>query len=179
MAAEDDGKSGFPWACKTGDLVGVQEAVNAGADVNMVSTDVNKRTPLHWAADFGQLEVAQYLVAQGAKPDAPDNFGITPLLAAVYASHDNVVQYLASLGVDLSVKGPDGMTPLEAAEKASTKEILKAAGATAGASFSAAPEKPMATSAPTASRPAPPASSRAPPKAPPKKSGGLFGFGKK
>ena len=175
MAADDEGKSGFPWAVKTGDLAGVQEAVAAGADVNMVSSDINKRSPMHWAADFGQLEVMQYLVSQGAHLDSPDNFGITPLLAAVYANHDNVVEYLCGLGVNLSAKGPDNLTALEAAEKASTKEILKKAGATAaGSSSSAGQDAPLQTS--SASAPRPPTAARAPPKAPPSKSRfGLFG----
>jgi len=49
--------SGFPWAVKTGDMKGVQEAVNDGEDVNQVSNDTNKRTPMHWAADYNQVEV--------------------------------------------------------------------------------------------------------------------------
>jgi ankyrin repeat protein len=49
-----------------------------------VSQDVNRRTPMHWAADFGHVEVLQYLHSKGAQINAKDNFGITPLLAAVY-----------------------------------------------------------------------------------------------
>ena len=171
MAAED-GSSGFPWAVKTGDLNGVQEAVAAGADVNMVSQDTNRRTPVHWAADFGQLEVMKYLVSQGAKFDTPDNFGITPLLAAVYEKHDAVVEYLCSLGANLSARGPDGMTPLEAAETSSLKTILKNAGAADAPAAAAAPP-------PTAAAAPPSTASRAPPKPPAKPSKGFFGFGKK
>ena len=49
-----------------------------------ISQDTNKRTPMHWAADFGHTEVLRYLHSKGANVNATDNFGITPLLAAVY-----------------------------------------------------------------------------------------------
>ena len=39
---------------------------------------------MHWAADFGHVEVLKYLHSKGAKVNVNDNFGITPLLAAVY-----------------------------------------------------------------------------------------------
>jgi len=48
--------SGFNWAVKTGDLAGVKDAVERdGEDVNQVEASVSKRTPMHWAADFGQV----------------------------------------------------------------------------------------------------------------------------
>jgi ankyrin repeat protein len=53
--------SGFPWAVKTGDMKGVQVAVDEGEDVNQVSNDTNKRTPMHWAADYNQVEVGLVL----------------------------------------------------------------------------------------------------------------------
>mmetsp|Transcript_39523 Transcript_39523/g.62493 ORF Transcript_39523/g.62493 Transcript_39523/m.62493 type:complete len:133 (-) Transcript_39523:69-467(-) len=121
-------KSGFPWAVRTGDLKGVKEAVEKeGADVNMVSQDTNKRTPMHWAADFGHTEVLKYLHSKGANCNVKDNFGITPLLAAVYESHEEAVKFLVSIGADTNVTGPDGMTAFEAAEKQSIKALLKPA----------------------------------------------------
>lgn len=60
-------KSGFVWAVRTGDLATVQDAVNKGENVNAVDATVNKRTPLHHAADFGQTEVINFLLSKGAK----------------------------------------------------------------------------------------------------------------
>ena len=60
-------KSGFVWAVKTGDLATVQEAVTKGENVNQPDATVNKRTPLHHAADFGQTEVINFLISKGAK----------------------------------------------------------------------------------------------------------------
>lgn len=118
-------KSGFSWACKTGDMKGVTEAVNAGEDVNQVDGTVNGRTPLHYAADFGQVEVISFLIAKGAKVDAADRFGITPLLAAVYEGHAEAVAALISAGADKSITGPDGKTALEAAESDAVKAALQ------------------------------------------------------
>eukprot|EP00211_Chloroparvula_japonica_P013604 CAMPEP_0119131818 /NCGR_PEP_ID=MMETSP1310-20130426/10651_1 /TAXON_ID=464262 /ORGANISM="Genus nov. species nov., Strain RCC2339" /LENGTH=125 /DNA_ID=CAMNT_0007122413 /DNA_START=81 /DNA_END=458 /DNA_ORIENTATION=+ len=123
---EAEERSGFPWAVRTGDLKGVKECVEKeGADVNMVSQDTNKRTPMHWAADFGHVDVLKYLHSKGADPNAKDGFGITPLLAAVYESHEDAVKFLVGVGADKGAKGPDGMTAYEAADKASIKQLLK------------------------------------------------------
>src|SRR3989338_5447490 len=112
-------KSGFNWACKTGDLKGVKEAVEVQKeDVNQVDATVNRRTPLHWAADFGQTAVIEYLLSKGAKVDAKDAYGITPLLAAVYENHADSVKVLVKNKADKKLKGPDGKTALEAAESA-------------------------------------------------------------
>jgi len=119
-----DKSKGFDWAVKNGDLNGVKEFVEKNSvDVNM--KDANQRTPAHWAADFNQREVLQYLVSKGAKVDSLDKYGITPLLAAVYEGHKEVVELLLKLGAKKDIKGPDGKTPLEAAEKDSIKALLK------------------------------------------------------
>src|SRR3989338_9268296 len=111
-----EGKSGFAWACKTGDVKGVQDAVEVHKeDVNQVDATVNQRTPLHYAADFGKTEVISYLLSKGAKVDANDAYGITPLLAAVYEGHADAVRVLVKAGASLKVKGPDGKTAVEAA----------------------------------------------------------------
>ena len=115
----------FAWAVKTGDLPNVQKFVTKGISVNVTDETVNKRTPLHWASDYGQVDVLNFLVSKGANIEAKDAFGITPLLAAVYEGHDNAVRFLVSKGANKNVKGPDGMTPLEAAEKESIRVILR------------------------------------------------------
>jgi len=122
MASEKS--KGFDWAVKNGDLSGVQEFVEKDkVDVNMV--DNNKRTACHWASDYGQLEILQYLVTKGARYDQPDRFGITPILAAVYEGHANVVRFLVEKGVNLKVAGPDGRSLVESAEKEEIKKILQ------------------------------------------------------
>eukprot|EP01118_Nematostelium_gracile_P004823 TRINITY_DN15753_c0_g1_i1.p1 TRINITY_DN15753_c0_g1~~TRINITY_DN15753_c0_g1_i1.p1 ORF type:complete len:131 (-),score=55.92 TRINITY_DN15753_c0_g1_i1:134-526(-) len=119
-------KEAYAWAIKTGDLKSVRDFVEREKfDVNMVEEGVSKRTPLHWAADFGKVEVIQYLISKGAKVNAKDNYGITPLLAAVYESHTAAVKALLDAKADPSIKGPDGSTAKEAAEKDEIKKLFK------------------------------------------------------
>jgi len=113
----------YAWAVKTGDLANVKEFVEKDkCDVN--AQDQNKRTPLHWAADFNQVSVMQYLVSKGAKVNTKDGYGITPLLAAVYENHTDAVKFLLEKGADTTVKGPDDQTALQAATKEDIKQLL-------------------------------------------------------
>ena len=74
-AASTDPKKDFAWAVKTGDLDNVKEFVEKdGLNVNMVEESIAKRTPLHWAADFNQVEVIGYLLSKGAKVNAKGKF---------------------------------------------------------------------------------------------------------
>merc|ERR1711881_788683 len=77
--------SDLAWAVKNGDLDQVKELVdNKGLDVN---ADIDGRLPLHYASDYGQLEVIKYLCSKGANLNAEDKHGISPLLAAVWEGH--------------------------------------------------------------------------------------------
>ena len=49
---------------------------------------------MHLAADYGQLEVLEYLAAQGADIDAKDKHGISVILAAIWEGHSKCVKFL-------------------------------------------------------------------------------------
>ena len=59
-----------------------------------VNADIDGRSPLHYAADYGQIEVLQYLVSKGANGNAKDKHGISVLLAAIWEGHTNCVKFL-------------------------------------------------------------------------------------
>ena len=59
-----------------------------------VNADIGGRTPLHFAADYGQTEVLQYLVSKGANHNAKDKHGITVILAAIWEGHTDCVKFL-------------------------------------------------------------------------------------
>ena len=66
-------------------------------------TDVNApnyegRTPLHIAAAGGYLEAVRLLAALGAKVSPCDNWGNTPLDAALGLGHAEVASHLQSCG---------------------------------------------------------------------------------
>ena len=46
--------------CSSGDLEGVKRLIRSGANVNI--GDYDSRTPIHFAASHGQLEVIKFLI---------------------------------------------------------------------------------------------------------------------
>ncbi|MEQ2218768.1 hypothetical protein XENOCAPTIV_007890 [Xenoophorus captivus] len=105
----------------------------------VTSEDVNRtlesgRKPLHYAADFGQAEVVEYLISKGADVNStvqaagilkedfknhfylissqqvPDKHGLTPLISACYEGHLQCVKILiekVQLKGKRSIRGPD------------------------------------------------------------------------
>ena len=59
-----------------------------------VNADIDGRSPLHYAADYGQTEVLQYLVSKGGNANAKDKHGISVVLAAIWEGHTNCVKFL-------------------------------------------------------------------------------------
>lgn len=52
------------WAIKNGDLEQVKELIEQnGFNVNQ---EITTRSPIHYAADYGQSDVLKYLITKGA-----------------------------------------------------------------------------------------------------------------
>eukprot|EP00276_Gloeochaete_wittrockiana_P008319 CAMPEP_0184659418 /NCGR_PEP_ID=MMETSP0308-20130426/29517_1 /TAXON_ID=38269 /ORGANISM="Gloeochaete witrockiana, Strain SAG 46.84" /LENGTH=121 /DNA_ID=CAMNT_0027099213 /DNA_START=9 /DNA_END=374 /DNA_ORIENTATION=+ len=121
MSAED-----FAWAVRTGDLAGVRDFINNKTfAVNYVEPGINQRTPLHWAADYGKVEVIDFLISKGADVEAKDRYGNTPLFSAIYEGHDAAVAALIAKGANKNAIGQNGKKPIEVAEKDSIKALLR------------------------------------------------------
>jgi len=69
-------------------------------------------TPLHVAAQNGQLEIVQKLAENGANVNQASNSGITPLHVAAQNEHLAVVQFLAEHGADVNKAKNYGTSPL-------------------------------------------------------------------
>jgi ankyrin repeat protein len=94
-------------------------------DLPMVKTLVKQKnamvdhigwTPLHYACTKGQLEVAQFLISNGATVDSRSLNGTTPLMMAVQSGNEQLVKFLLDNGADLQAKNNLGMTAIDIAD---------------------------------------------------------------
>ncbi|WOJ89502.1 ankyrin repeat domain-containing protein [Methylocapsa polymorpha] len=81
---------------------------------------------LHFAANFGSLEIVSRLVERGVSPDVAERNGATPLHRAADFNHLNIAEYLLNNGanpnaIDSSLRE----TPLDVALRKNHKEIAQ------------------------------------------------------
>jgi len=107
----------------------VRVLLEAGADVH--AADINRRTPLHWAAWVGftdrpgvSSEIVDILLEAGAKVDARDNVGRTPLHYACNEGYATIVQSLVEAGADANAPDDEGLTPADIAATREFEQIL-------------------------------------------------------
>jgi ankyrin repeat protein len=80
--------------------------------------DVNKEgwAPLHYAASTGKLDVAQFLVANGAKVNALSPSETTPLMMSVSSGNELLIKFLLDKGADLRMRNHQGYSAIDIAE---------------------------------------------------------------
>lgn len=137
---------GGPMALMNAAFLGNREVVklllDSGVDVNSVSPPETERvkngpiaigslTPLILAVAAGDTEIVRTLLAAGAKIDAQDVRGMTPIMLAVATDHPNhdIIKMLLARGPDLRVKSKAGETVLDWALKFRQPSVLAAVGA--------------------------------------------------
>ena len=72
-------------------------------------------TPLHYASSRGHLEVAQFLLANGAIVDSMSPGNTTPLMMAVQSGNEQLVKLLLDKGTDIQLRNTNGLTALDIA----------------------------------------------------------------
>jgi hypothetical protein len=73
-------------------------------------------TPLHYACAKGQLEVAQFLITNGAIVDSMSLGNTTPLMMAVQSGNEQLVKLLLDKGADLQLRNSQGLTAIDIAD---------------------------------------------------------------
>ncbi|CAF3397944.1 unnamed protein product [Rotaria socialis] len=81
-------------------------------------------TPLHIAAHYGNLEVAQLLIARGADVNYAASQNITPLHVASKWGKDNIVKLLLEKSAQIDAKTKDGLTPLHCAARSGHDQVV-------------------------------------------------------
>src|SRR5579863_2335665 len=80
------------------------------ADVNAAEADGS--TPLLWAANLNDTDLALRLLKAGANPKVRNQLGSTPLGEAALNANTGLIQALLDAGADPNDAGADGQTPL-------------------------------------------------------------------
>ena len=86
------------------------EQIQAGADVNRAQPDGT--TPLIWAVDRTEYEIAEALIAKKANVNATNEFGVSPLTVAARQSNARLVKMLLDACAKVDSANPDGETAL-------------------------------------------------------------------
>src|SRR4051794_18849880 len=97
-------------AIKAGNVQAVRSLISQKVDVNAPIADSS--TPLHWAVQQNNLEIAKLLLDAGAKPEAATRYNITPLSLACTNGNAAMIERLLKAGVDANSKSEDGQTAL-------------------------------------------------------------------
>ena len=114
-------------AAMQGDEDRVRALIAEGADVNAAQGD--GMTALHWAAERGNVKVAEMLLTAGADVRAVTRLGgYTPLHRASQNGHGAVARLLLQAGSDPEAvtEGTGGVTPLHFAAGAGVVDVVSA-----------------------------------------------------
>uniref|UniRef100_A0A674C330 Poly [ADP-ribose] polymerase n=1 Tax=Salmo trutta TaxID=8032 RepID=A0A674C330_SALTR len=108
-------------AAKKGCLARVQKLCSP-ENINCRDTQGRNSTPLHLAAGYNNLEVAEYLLEHGADVNAQDKGGLIPLHNAASYGHVDIAALLIKFNTCVNATDKWAFTPLhEAAQKGRTQ----------------------------------------------------------
>ena len=72
-------------------------------------------TPLHYACSRGHLDVAEFLLANGAIVDSMSPGNTTPLMMAVQSGNEQLIKLLLDKGADLQLRNTNGLSAIDIA----------------------------------------------------------------
>ena len=100
----------------------VEVLIRNGADVNVKIT--GGFTPLHHAAQQGNIDTVALLLKHGASVDSETDFGDTALLVAAQAKEQQVVELLSQHGSNIEDRNKDGKSAWDYALESPTNSLL-------------------------------------------------------
>jgi len=119
-----NGDTAIALAAKWGHPEVIGLLLEKGADAT-IANNVGQ-TPLHLAADMGQLEACRVLIEKGGvDPNVQDLSGFTSLHAAAGKAHTATCVLLLEHGADKTIKNYSLQTPLQCASTNETASVLK------------------------------------------------------
>ncbi|MEE9236543.1 MAG: ankyrin repeat domain-containing protein [Thermoplasmata archaeon] len=86
--------------------------VERGAEIGRIQESVNANTALDAAVAANRVEVAEFLLIEGARANARSSGGYTPLHKAAFNGNQEMVRLLLAKGAEVGLKSDDGKTPL-------------------------------------------------------------------
>ncbi len=108
---------------KSGNAAAVRALISAKADVNAAESDSS--TPLDWAIEANNFEIANLLIDAGADVNAKTRYNITPLALAAGNGNARIIERLLKAGVDANGMSEDGETALMTAARNGKVEAVK------------------------------------------------------
>jgi ankyrin repeat protein len=110
--SDKNGETPLMMASINGDLPLVKTLVLK----NRAQLDHISWTPLHYACAKGHLDVAQFLLANGAMVDSLSLGGTTPLMMAVQSGNEYLVKLLLDKGSNLQLRNEAGFSAIDIAD---------------------------------------------------------------
>ncbi|MBR1713465.1 MAG: ankyrin repeat domain-containing protein [Treponema sp.] len=126
-------KCGTTTKKKTTDKVAIEKAKADGmkkafdflSDIGMnLDDEIDGEIPVLYAAENGENEILQALLAAGADADRPDDEGNTPLMKAVESNENKAVKILIDNGADVNIENDYEETALSFARLSNNKYIV-------------------------------------------------------
>ena len=113
-------------AVESDDFDEVKMLVAKGERVNAKDKGYDKNTPLHVAVENGNLEIAEFLLAHGAKPNSRNGDKRTTLMMLDEDAAPELVNILLVYGAKINLADREGNTALMFAAEYASNEVVQA-----------------------------------------------------
>lgn len=116
----------FHLACSRGHLPVVVHLLDSATERSayLEARDWYEETPLFDSVLGGHLNVAEYLIDEGAGFQLQNKYERSPLHTATYNNKEDPAHLLLNRGANLEIRNNRGMTPLHLAAEAENAEVL-------------------------------------------------------